>query len=275
MACRQPEQTQADTRQSGSQQPTRIVTLSPSATALLVALGQASKIVGRDKYSVTPPDVLKQPVIGDFLTPNIEAIAGLKPDLVVLDQSQSKAQNALQTLGLRTLPLAMHQLTDVRKGLLLVGEAVGKTSEAEALAASIDASIADYASRGKNRKFHPRVLAIIDRDPDHLRNLIAAGPNTYIDELLVLVGARNVMAGSAVRYPQISAEQILRGAPDIILDLSKSQGGLAAYQTISECPAVENRRVHMLQEPLLLSPTPQVDQALQRIFQLTELGASL
>ena len=115
------------------------------------------------------------------------------------------------------------------------------------------------------------VLAIIDRDPDHLRNLIAAGPNTYLDELLTLAGARNMMSGSAVRYPQISSEQILRSAPDIIIDLSKSQGGLSAYEAVAEAPAVKNRRVHIVNEPLLLSPTPRIGEALARVFALTEL----
>jgi iron complex transport system substrate-binding protein len=178
-------------------------------------------------------------------------------------------------MGVATLPLAMHQLADVRTGLLNVGQALGAGSKAEALVAEIDTYVQACAARGHSRKFRPIVLAIIDRDPDSLRNLIAAGPKTYLDELLTLVGARNMMSGSAVRYPQISAEQILRSAPDIIIDLSKSQGGLAAYQSISESPAVADKRVHILQEPLLLGPTPRVREALERLYALTEPTSTL
>jgi iron complex transport system substrate-binding protein len=275
IGCSSSKGSEVDRRQSGSQNPERIITLAPSTTELLVALGQTAKIIGRDQFSVTPPELVKVPVLGDFLTPNVEAIAGLSPDLVLLDKSQTRADEALKALGVRTLPVAMHQLADVRSGLIEVGKAVGKADHAKELVAEIDAQVQEYAARGQARVEHPVVLAIIDRDPDHLRNLIAAGPNTYLDELLTLVGARNMMSGSSVRYPQISAEQILRSAPDIIIDLSKSQGGLAAYQSIAEAPAVTNQRVHILTEPLLLSPTPRVGQALKRVFALTQLTSAL
>jgi iron complex transport system substrate-binding protein len=273
--CSSGKRSEVDRRESGTQIPERIITLAPSATELLVALGQTPKIIGRDQFSTTPPELVKLPVLGDFLTPNVEAIAGLKPDLVVLDESQTRAIEALKTLGVRTLPLAMHQLSDVRHGLIEVGEAVGHVERARALVAEIDTAVQTYAAKGQARVEHPVVLAIIDRDPEHLRNLIAAGPNTYLDELLTLAGARNMMSGSAVRYPQISSEQILRSAPDIIIDLSKSQGGLSAYQAVAEAPAVKNRRVHIVNEPLLLSPTPRIREALARVFELTELTPSL
>ena len=273
--CSSDKRSEVDRRQSGSPFPERIITLAPSATELLVALGQTPKIVGRDQFSTTPAELLKLPVLGDFLTPNVEAIAGLTPDLVLLDESQTRAREALKTLGVRTLPLPMHQLSDVRTGLIEVGAAVGQADQAEALVAEIDAQVQKYAAKGAARAEHPVVLAIIDRDPDHLRNLIAAGPNTYLDELLTLVGARNMMSGSSVRYPQISSEQILRSAPDIIIDLSKSQGGLGAYQAVAEAPAVKNRRVHIVSEPLLLSPSPRIGEALARVFALTELTTAL
>lgn len=275
VACSSSKRSEVDRRQSGSQIPERIITLAPSTTELLVALGQTSKIIGRDQFSVTPPELVKVPVLGDFLSPNVEAIASLSPDLVLLDKSQTQADEALRALGVRTLPVAMHQLADVRSGLIEVGEAVGKSEQAKTLVAEIDARVQEYAARAEARVEHPVVLAIIDRDPDHLRNLIAAGPNTYLDELLTLVGARNMMSGSSVRYPQISAEQILRSAPDIIIDLSKSQGGLAAYQSIAEAPVVANQRVHILSEPLLLSPTPRVGQALAKVFALTQPTTAL
>lgn len=270
LSCSSSKGSEVDRRQSGSGIPEKIVTMAPSTTALLVALEQTPKIIGRDQFSLTPPELETLPVLGDFLTPNVEAIAGLTPDLVLLDKSQRRAEEALQTLGVSTLSLSMHQLSDVRSGLIEVGAATGTAELATRLVAEIDARVQEFAAKGNARAEHPVVLAIIDRDPDHLRNMIAAGPNTYLDELLTLVGARNMMSGSSVRYPQISAEQILRSAPDIIIDLSKSQGGLEAYQTIAESPAVVNRRVHIVNEPILLSPTPRIGDALARVFALTQ-----
>ncbi len=117
-------------------------------------------------------------------------------------------------------------------------------------------------------------MVIIDRAPSALRNLVAAGPNTYLDELLTIVGGVNVMVASPVRYPQLSAEQILRAAPDIIIDLSKSgDQGLAAYHLVREVPAFVHRRIHLVDDRLLLSPSPRVGEALDRLAALVTLGA--
>lgn len=255
--------------------PERIISLAPSVTEILLALDQTHRMVGRDKFSVNPPEILKLPSLGDFLVPNIEAVVGLTPDLVLLDESQARANDALRELGVTTLRLPMHQLSDVRSGLIRVGRAVGARDRAREVVAALDVQVQHYAARGQDRSEHPTVLVIIDRDPDTLRNVIAAGPKTYLDELLTLVGVRNMMSGSVVRYPQISAEQILRSAPDIIIDLSKTQGGLDAYESIREAPAVRNRRVHILQDALLLSPTPQVGRALERLYALTGPASTL
>jgi iron complex transport system substrate-binding protein len=237
----------------------------------VATLGKVSTLVGRDVYSTEPPSVRKLPSLGDFLTPNLEAIARLSPDLVILDESQNRTRQSLESLGLATLPLAMHQVDDVRKGLLQVGKAIDAENKAEELVAQLDASIAKYAAKGKARPVHPEVLLLIDRSADGMRNLVAAGPNTYLDELLNLVGATNMMAGSAVRYPQISADQILRASPDIIIDLSKSPSGVKAYEVIREASAVQEGRVHIVDESMLLSPTPRLADALARLYALTEM----
>ena len=74
-------------------------------------------------------------------------------------------------------------------------------------------------SRSRPAK-RPRVLAILDREAGGLGNLVAAGPGSWIDELLAITGGENVLAGSGVRYPKVSMEEVLRGRPDVILDLS-------------------------------------------------------
>ncbi len=249
--------------------PTRIVSLTPSATSLLVALDKVQFLVGRDAYSVIPKEILSLPVVGDFMTPNIEAIAALKPSLVLLDQSQQSAEDALKTLSIPTLSLRMHQLSDVRKGLIEVGKSLGVRAKADEWIAKMDAKISSIRKIGSARNYSPKVLILIDRAPDALRGLISVGPNTYIDELLGIVGATNVMGASPVPYPQISAEQIMRSKPDIIIDLSKSKGGKSAFQSIAEVPAVANDRVFLVESRDLLSPSPRLAEALEQMQELT------
>ena len=249
----------------------RIISLTPSVTELVVALGMTNQLVGRDQYSVTPKEILSLPVLGDFLSPNVEAIAQLSPDLVVMDQAQSRAQEALQTLGVSTLSLPMHKVSDVRSGLIEVGKAAGAVAEAQQLVTVFDRTIADFTQRGQERDHHPTVLLIIDRAPDSLQGLVAAGPTTYLDELLTLVGARNAMSASLVPYPQLSAEQIMRLKPEVIIDLSKSPGGRAAYDQVREVAALVHGRLHFVEEPLLLSPSPRLGEALEQLFALTAM----
>ena len=250
--------------------PDRIVTLTPSATSLVVELGAADKIVGRDKYSIEPEKLLALPIVGDFINPNIEAIAALAPQLVLLDESQQSAKNSLETLGIPTFSLRMHTLSDVRNGLIEVGHSLNRDEIAKQSLATIDEKIAAVRKLAAARSGKPKVLVLIDRDPDSLRAMIAADPNTYVDELLTIVGATNILSNSPVQYPQISAELIMQAQPQIITDLSRAENK-DAYSAIAEVPAVANDLIHLGNNPKLLTPSPQVGEALEILMKLTEL----
>ncbi len=251
--------------------PQRIVSLTPSATGILEELGALDRLVGRDKFSESPESIRSLPVVGDFATPNVEAIAALAPDLVLLDESQKKAKRALDALGLRCLVLRMHNLEDVANGLRAIGHAVGKSTQAEAHIAALEATYSEIRTKAAVRKRQPRVLLIIDRAPDSLRSMSAAGQGSYLDELLALAGGINVMASSAVLYPQLGAEQVLRTAPDIIIDVSHAQGSIDAYQVAREVPAVANGRVHIVDDASLRAPSTKAAHALGLLFELTAM----
>ncbi len=251
--------------------PQRIVSLTPSNTAILEELGLLDMLVGRDRFSTMPESILPLPIVGDFATPNVEAIVALAPDLVLLDASQNKTKRALDTLGVTSLSLTMHELSDVGEGLRKVGEAVGETQRADDLVTVLGSSLSEIANRAKKRTHQPKVLVVIDRAPDSLRNMVAAGPGSYLDELLTMVGGINMMASSSMLYPQLGAEQILRGAPDIIIDISHAPGGARAYDLIAEVPAVAAHRVHITKDPNLRAPSPKAALALEHLFELTEL----
>jgi iron complex transport system substrate-binding protein len=106
------------------------------------------------------------------------------------------------------------------------------------------------------------VLAVIDREVGGLGNLVSAGPGSWIDELLAVVGGENVLAAAGVRYPKISAEEVLRGRPDVILDLSyAARHSVAAWQSV-DVPAVTAGRVRALDDAYLIAPSPRVAEAL-------------
>ena len=251
----------------------RIVTLTPSATELVAALGAADALVGVDEYSTYPPAVAALPKVGSFVAPNFEAIVALRPTLVVADDIHDDAAAALTSAGVPVVRLPMHALPDVEGALTTLGERLGRPAEAAARRAEIAAA---KAAAGKRRVGHGHaVLIVIDRAPGGLDGMIAAATGTWLDELVAMTGAGNVLAGAATRYPKLSAEEIVRAAPDTILDVSYAADPAtaarewAARPELASVPAIAQGRVRVLKAPYFLAPSPRLAAA------LTELEAAL
>lgn len=247
--------------QAPSTQP-RIVSLTPSATEVVAALGATDQLVGVDEFSKYPPGVEKLPKVGSFLQPNLEVIVGLSPTLVIVDDIHGQVAGALHDQGLTTVDCAMHALPDVKKALRTVGEKLGRAKHADAAIDEIDHAL--DAEAAKRPAKHPRVLVIIDREAGGLGNLVAAGPGSWVDELLAVVGGDNVLAASGVRYPKISLEEVLTGDPEVIIDLSYDENlarKAAAWKSV-DVTAVRSGRVRAMNDDYLKAPSPRVKQAL-------------
>jgi len=236
----------------------RIVSLTPSATEVVAALGAEAQLVGVDEYSDFPVAVKRLPKVGSFLAPNLEAIVQLKPSVVIVDDIHGQTAGALRDNGIRVIECAMHALPDLRAALEAVGDQLGRSEQATAAIAKLDAAV-EHAAAQRPAK-HPRVLAVIDREAGGLGNLVAVGPGSWVDELLAIVGGDNVLIDSSVRYPRVSLEEVLRGQPDVILDLSQASTDLAPWSQV-DVPAVRDHRVKAL--PMFVSrPTVRLDEAL-------------
>ena len=265
-----------DHRSAPAGPPHRIVTTTPSATELVAAAGGAGLLVGRDRFSTYPPEVKRLPVVGDFVSPSVEAILQLKPDLVVLDAVQVRTAEALRAGGVRTLVLEMHTIEDVLDGLTQVGHAVGAADRAAQTRARLQGAIARARSLGLARARRPRVLLIQDREVGALRSLVACGPGSYLDELVTLLGGENVLAGSSVRYPKISPETVIEAAPDIILDATFTgdpDAALRDWNALVAVPAVAKHRIHMLGSEAtgyFVSPGPRFEVALAGLEKMLE-----
>ena len=252
--------------------PPRLVSLTPSATEVVAALGATAMLVGVDDYSAYPAEVTRLPKVGSFLAPNLEIIVGLKPTLVIVDDVHGQAAGALNDAGITTVACAIHALPDVKAALRAVGARIGKTAEADHAIEGIDAALDRAAAHRPGRR--PRVLAVIDREAGGLGNLVTAGPGSWLDELLAVVGADNVLRGAGVRYPKISAEEVLRAKPDVILDLSyAARQSVAPWQTLA-VPAVTEHRVRALADAFLIAPSPRVAEALATLATAIDLTRS-
>jgi iron complex transport system substrate-binding protein len=237
----------------------------------VAAIAGTDVIVGVDQFSDFPPAVADLPKVGGFMDPSLEAILRLQPDLVVLDRVQSKVDDGLRAAGIRTLVLQMETASDVTAGLAAVGAALDRADAADRVIAQVNAELADVqrlAAEARGDGPRPQVLFIVDRALGGLGNMVAAGPDTYIDELITLAGGDNVLADSPVRFARISVEQVLTRAPDVIIDAvhtNEIKRAASDWSVLSTVPAVANGRVHVLGDAMHTHPSPRLGQSLRRI----------
>jgi len=247
----------------------RIVTLSPSATETVAALGAASWLVGVDNYSAFPPEVAALPKVGSYIAPNLEEIIRLRPTLVVIDDVHSTQAAVLHDRGVATVECAIHGIVDVKTALGAVGARIGKSAEAAAAISAIDNALDDFAA-AKAAK-HARILTVIDRAAGGLGNIVAAGPGSWVDELIAVMGGDNALAGASTRYPKISVEEVVRARPEVILDLSQAARDSVMPWNDLNVPAVASKRVVALTDAYLIAPSPRIALALQRLAAVVQV----
>jgi iron complex transport system substrate-binding protein len=245
--------------------PYGIVSLTPSATEVVAALGATRELVGVDQYSTYPPEVARLPKVGSFLKPDLEAIVRLRPAVVIVDDIHAAAATQLADAGVATIECPMHALPDVEAALTRIGARIGRVDEARAAVAAIEQAIAQARAARRGDGTRPRVLAVIDHETEGVAGLVAAGPGSWIDELLAIEGADNAIAATAVRYPKMSGEDVLHARPTVILDVAFGANAaepLAAWRSLGDVPAVASGRVIVMNQPYLLAPSPRVGAAL-------------
>jgi iron complex transport system substrate-binding protein len=266
--------------------PGRILSLAPSITETLFAVGAGAQIVGVDAYSDYPAAARSLPRLGALLDPDLEAMLRLRPDLAILLPSQAETARALDAAGVSTLTVPHETLADVGRAVLAIGRRTGHAREAEALADSLHRELLDIRSSAADSGRRLRVLFVVAREEGQLASFTAAGPRTYLDELIGLAGGDNALRDSPTRYPQISAETALRLAPDLILEWTPSERPgdsreerqadnrrIAEWRTLIARPDAESPAVQVLHDDLWLRPGPRVVDALDLLRSLLERPA--
>ena len=189
--------------------PRRIVSLLPSLSETVCALQACERLVGVDRYSNHPAALRQLPSLGGGLDPSIEGIVALKPDLVLMASSGRGIQR-LEALGLKVLALEPKNIADMRRVTELLGRLLGAGS-APQLMQSIDQSIAAAAASLPPKARQARVYFEASRGP------YAAGPRSFIGEMLQRLGLRNIIADELGPFPLISPEYVVRSDPDWLM----------------------------------------------------------
>lgn len=233
---------------SAATRPQRIVSLNPSTTELLFALGAGSRLVGRTEWDLVPDSARFVPDLGDGIRPNLEAVLATRPDLVVLYASADNraAARTLRAAGVTTLALKIDRIADFRRAARLLGAATGESARAETVVDSVDRTLdrVRAATAGRPR---PEVFWHIWEAP-----LITIGGGSFMSELVDIAGGANAYAFLPDVSPQVSMEDLVRRDPDVILAGPLRARALRADPAWRRMRAVRDGRV-MVVDTMLVS----------------------
>jgi iron complex transport system substrate-binding protein len=247
--------------------PRRIVSLAPSLTETLFALGLGDRVVGVTRYCAYPPDVLAVPKIGGHLDPNFEAIVSLEPDLVVVIPSSHENRLRLESLGLRVLEVDQHDVESVLQSVSEVAEACGVPERGTALRVELEKRLAKVVSvvAGAPR---PRAVVVVGHQIGEgaVRSVWAAGRDTFYDGVLQIAGGVNAVNGGLARYPELSREGLSALDPDVVLDVIAGvedrnldlEAIRQGWMRLTELQAVRDNRVNVLEGDQMVVPGPRL-----------------
>src|SRR5262249_8696680 len=183
----------------------RIVSIAPSMTEIVYALGASARLVGVSDFCDYPPDAKRKSRVGGIYTPSLEMILSLKPDLVLATSEGNRAEDvlALERFGIAVFVATPFDFVTVLESVTLVGGALGREAEARQLVAEMSAR-ADAIARAVAGVPRPRVLYVIWGDP-----VIAAGRDTLITDLIRRAGGDSITGDAPSPYPRISIEEVV------------------------------------------------------------------
>ncbi len=211
-------------------EPQRIISISPSNTEILFAIGAGDKVVGVTDYCDYPEEAKEKEKIGGFSDPSIEMIVALNPDLILITSGvQESITNELEKLDLTVLVIEPKTLEAMLKSVMLMGKAIGQVEEAEELVSNLQERIDKVVSKTEviPEADKPKVFFEVWNDP-----LMTAGPGSFLDDMIRLAGGINIAADTDKEYPMFSLEALVARDPEVII------GG---HITIPDLRAVEKR----------------------------------
>ncbi len=253
---------------------TRIISLAPSVTETLFALGLGQQVVGVTRYCKYPTEVTGLPSVGGYFDPNYEQMISLQPTLVVLLPGHDEHRQRLADLKFESLEANQESVPEILKSIESLGTACDASQKGRELVAELEARQRkiEELTAGLPR---PGVLIVVDREmgAGRMRDLYVAGRGTFYDDLLTTAGGTNVYDGKLIQYPTLSLEGLLRVNPQVIIEIvpQLAERGLTAaeirkdWESVPSLNAVKKDRIFVLAESYAAVPGPRYVQLLEAI----------
>lgn len=243
--------------------PKRIVSIGPSNTEILFAIGTGNLVVGVDSYSDYPPEAKRLKPVGDLQSPAFDKIVALEPDLVFVIHLAHENIGKLISLGLKVAVIAPSNLNQIYKTIQLMGQVVNRQSQAQQVVLSMQGrvkAVQDAVAKiSKDQRL--RVFYEIWSDP-----IRTAGPGSFLHDLIEIAGGINIAGDAKTPWPNFSLEALVERDPQIIFTSRKeSLQEIKSHRRKpwSKLTAVQTGRVYLLDENEIFRPGPRVVRGLE------------
>lgn len=241
-----------------SDHPHRVICLMPNVTDAVFALGAADDVVAVSDYTKYPAEAMKKPSVGNLITPSIETIVALHPDLVIGMQPMGPMESTLEMerLGLPVFLVNPHGIAGILHSVETIGQALNRPQEADALRNQLQARIDTVEARTKGLP-RPSVFVPVWSDP-----ATTVGKHAFITEIIEAAGGRSVTDDFAEDWPQISMEVLLARSPDALLLVRGGRVTLAMLEGRpgwSSLPAIKQHHIYYVDDRIYLSSPVAVD----------------
>lgn len=252
--------------------PQRLISLAPSITETLYALGLGERIVGDTDYCDYPPEASLKPHVGAILNPSLEKIVALKPDLVlgIAEANRRETADQLERMGVPLYGLTAHSVEETLNSIEDLGKVLGRGPQAHSLVEGLQRRV-DAVKQQVERQPRPKVLFVV-----WYRPLITAGPNTFIADAIRIAGGVSISDDLSGEWPRLSLEDALHRDPDVIL-FSKSESFSPSLDEFQQLPgwkdfrAVKNHRMYFVSDTIN-RPSPRLIDALEEVARVLHSG---
>lgn len=245
--------------------PERIISLDPSVTEIIFAVGGEARLAGVTDYCDYPPAARAKPRVGDLVAPSLEAVVALRPDLVIAttEGNSRETVGALERLGLRVYLTTASRLSDVGAVIERIGELTGRAAAAATLRDRLDRRVA-AVRRVVGARPRPRVLYVLWPEP-----LLVPGRGTLLSELIEAAGGVSVTADDPADYPRLSLEAAVARRPDVVVVADHGgRGPVDSWKALAPVLATRAGRLHSVDGDLLHRHGPRIADGLERLARL-------
>jgi iron complex transport system substrate-binding protein len=238
--------------------------------------------VGVTRFCRYPPEAQLKPKIGDYTSPNLEAITALRPDLVVIQTNPVHLADRLHALKLNVLEIDQENIAAIYKSIQQVAAATGTGPAAATLTTSLHEGLAKIRAKVSSLP-RVRVMFVIGRSPGRLDGLVVAGRASYLNEAIEIAGGENVFKNAKAAYPEVSLEEVMARNPKVIVDMGDmsdtvgvteqhKRAVIALWNQIPNLAAVKQHRVFAVASDIFVVPGPRVIDATKAFAEMLHPG---